>query len=462
MSAGDVHSILYRGEDPLAKASFAPKFDPNKRVQRYWPGKAPDFAGVDSEEEFEAEVGEEDAREVEEITVDTSLQDRRLERIHQAAAEESINERIRRRREELEKIAKENEVLSDSEDDEECTEGRRRSAAKGNDLSKVEEDVVVLGKKTVKKEEDDDAIAARRVKMRERAKAHRMEEESKLEEEAANHQAGNEEVYESSEYDDSESDNDDTMGHALHKPVFVPKTKRNTVQEKELEEMEEIARAEDKKKKLAERKHQSHQLLVDALHREEQEASVMTSIADDVSDNEMPDDADDLNEAEEYELWKIRELKRIKRDKEEREARTRFLEEIERRRGMTDEERRIDDRRLDAGMPMREKKFKYAFMQKYYHRGAFFQDKAVSGQEPLYLRDYAAPVGEDKLDKHTLPHAMKLRRGQFGKQGQSKHTHLMDVDTTDVTAPWSTEVPLNKHAGIKAKHSFERPAGSKK
>jgi hypothetical protein len=44
------------------------------------------------------------------------------------------------------------------------------------------------------------------------------------------------------------------------------------------------------------------------------------------------------------------------------------LNEIERRRHMTDEERREDDKRLDALKPKREKPSKYKFMQKYYHK----------------------------------------------------------------------------------------------
>lgn len=69
-----------------------------------------------------------------------------------------------------------------------------------------------------------------------------------------------------------------------------------------------------------------------------------------------------------YQLWKIRELKRIKRDREEEETHLKELLQIERRRQMTDEERREDDRRLDAKRGDQPKKGKYAFLQKYYHK----------------------------------------------------------------------------------------------
>merc|ERR1719181_2295042 len=118
-------------------------------------------------------------------------------------------------------------------------------------------------------------------------------------------------------------------------------------------------------------------------------------------------------------------------------TRQKELEFIERRRQMTDEERAADDERLDKGHSFYKEAKQFNFMQKYYHRGTFFQDKAVSGEEPLYLRDYHEPLAEEKFDKSLLPKAMQVRRGLFGKKGQVKHTHLTDVDTTDMSAAWA-------------------------
>merc|ERR1719329_1588711 len=104
---------------------------------------------------------------------------------------------------------------------------------------------------------------------------------------------------------------------------------------------------------------------------------------------------------------------------------------------MTDEEREADDKRQDASSNQKEEAKAFNFMQKYYHRGGFFQDKARTGEEPLYLRDYHEPTAEETFDKNLLPKAMQVRRGLFGKKGQVKHTHLTDVDTTDMSAAWS-------------------------
>ena len=90
---------------------------------------------------------------------------------------------------------------------------------------------------------------------------------------------------------------------------------------------------------------------------------------------------DDENEEAEYESWKLRELKRMKRDREEREAREKEAAEIERMRNMTEEERRYELKNNPRQITNKAAKGKYKFMQKYYHRGAYFLDKEVSQPE---------------------------------------------------------------------------------
>ena len=106
----------------------------------------------------------------------------------------------------------------------------------------------------------------------------------------------------------------------------------------------------------------------------------------------MPTDDDDVNETYEYEQWRNRELKRLKLDKDEREEKEREKQEIERRRKMTDVERLEENKRLGTDETERKEKSKYQFLQKYYHKGAFFQNMAKGDEAHIYNRDYNAPV----------------------------------------------------------------------
>ena len=142
--------------------------------------------------------------------------------------------------------------------------------------------------------------------------------------------------------------------------------------------------------------------------------------------------------------------------------------EVERRRNMTDAERRIDTEKAAAEKPTIQKG-KQGFMQKYFHRGAFYQDKAADGTEEIYLRDTNQGTEFDKVDKKALPKVMQRRRGEWGMKGQTKHTHLMDVDTTDKTSGWSQgnnskvwQKYMDKRAGAKDSNNFDRPSTKKK
>jgi microfibrillar-associated protein 1 len=148
------------------------------------------------------------------------------------------------------------------------------------------------------------------------------------------------------------------------------------------------------------------------------------------------DTDDELDEATEFTLWKARELERLKDDRIQRELLFREREEQERIRAMTEEERELYHAKRVARQQAEEKdKPKMAFMQKYYHKGAFFQEAAddafgTAGPDEIYKRDFSAPTAEEKFDKSILPSAMQVRKGKFGRAGQTKWTHLAAEDTS--------------------------------
>jgi microfibrillar-associated protein 1 len=125
-------------------------------------------------------------------------------------------------------------------------------------------------------------------------------------------------------------------------------------------------------------------LVAEAVQKEITQATSSEALNPYDSDENMPDWARDsdqetedrtyLNNQQAYEDWKIRELRRIKRGRDEQKARDLELQEIERRRKMTDAERLEENLRLGSDSTNRKELVAYKFMQRYYHKGAFFRD----------------------------------------------------------------------------------------
>nr|CAB3263778.1 microfibrillar-associated protein 1-like [Phallusia mammillata] len=435
-------------------------------VKRYVAGKRPDWAddemdessdeeqsakfvqsemASDEEEEISAQVRYQRHRADNDVDLH-NVDDRRLRRLMQRDHED-VEERIQRRR------VHEPQVIAHGTDEESEEEVERptRSATHAVALDEESSD---------EEELDEEEIEKRRARLRERARAKRGAEEELLaiptdvKEEDAEKETEMEEEYisdEESEYTDSEDDDGPRL-----KPVFVRKKDRLTIQEREKEEERQRLLALEAKKAAEERKKYSVKL-VEMEARAELEAHSAATGSLDAALGAI--DSDDGNDEAEYEAWKVRELKRIKRDRDEREALEREKEEIERMRNMTEEERRAELRNNPRVVPNQAPKGKYKFLQKYYHRGAFY----INEEETVLARDYTAPTLEDHFDKSILPKVMQVKN--FGRSGRTKYTHLVDQDTTNYDSPWSQEVAgsnrymSNRGGGMK--QNFARPSTKK-
>jgi hypothetical protein len=236
----------------------------------------------------------------------------------------------------------------------------------------------------------------------------------------------------SSSYEtDSEAESSDPGAGAaskpMLKPVFVAAERRETVKEREAAEAEEAAARERKEQRAAERKEESRALLIEAVRKEE-----MGTFDKAVEFGDMPDDDDEVDELDEFDMWKLRELKRVKREREERAAAERERAELERRRNLTDAERAAEDEEFNKGRAgYGKEKQQWKYLQKYYHRGAYFQDEDETGNArmgPVMTQDFGAATGNDRIgDKSAMPAPMQVKN--FGMRSQVKWTHLGAEDT---------------------------------
>ncbi|KAJ3368768.1 Microfibrillar-associated protein 1 [Kappamyces sp. JEL0680] len=167
------------------------------------------------------------------------------------------------------------------------------------------------------------------------------------------------------------------------------------------------------------------------------------------------DDTDLVDPEEEEAAWKIRELLRIKRDREQREYRLVDAEDIERRRNMTDDQI-ASENRSDGKLDVEKKSLR--FMQKYYHKGAFYSGDAEV-EAAMQNVDASAPTLEDHADKLVMPDIMKVKN--FGKRGRTKYTHLVDQDTTGLDIAWAktentSQRVMSQMGGMK--QGFDHPS----
>lgn len=217
------------------------------------------------------------------------------------------------------------------------------------------------------------------------------------------------------------------------------RAQRDTLADRERQEAEEAQLETERLARAAERKQQSKLLVVAELTKEValEKARALQAGAD--SDADMAEEP--LDEELELDLWKLRELKRLKRDRDERKAAEAEEAMTERRRGMTDAEIARDNARLGlervaAGTRTGGDEPSMRFMQRYYHKGAFFVDENAADAD-LRDRDFHAPTGMDRtVDKASLPAVMQVKN--FALKGRTKYTHLVDQDTTrKEDNPWA-------------------------
>ena len=278
------------------------------------------------------------------------------------------------------------------------------------------------------------------------------------------------------ETDTDASDSDDPgggggPGRVMVKPTFVPKRQRETIAEREKVEAEMDAEHERREAHKRKRATESKQLAAIEVDMEKQIAA-MEAANDQGGTNRMSDvdTDDDPDDVAAFEAWQRREQARREQEAEIRRKFVEEREEQERIRRMSEEEKEAwlaANPRENAETGGKEKQ-KLGFLQKYYHKGAFFQEAADDpassmGTDDIYKRDFNQATGADKVDKSALPKAMQVRGDAFGKIGRTKWTHLSAEDTTFAGGDNVWADARNKRVGELAekgagrKQEFQKP-----
>lgn len=445
---------------PQAKDEGAPRVDVTRKVLRYRAGQVPEYVKKVLEEDEDEDDGEKSESVSDDEEAGGDAEDENNDDIFGLTGSSALPQTGLRRR----------NVASGTADPPE-EDQKKEFEVKFEPESENEE----------MEESDGDEDESER-----RARRHRQRRLMDLDASLKNEDIlGGEEEDADEQFEVPSSSSDEEDDRILSKPVFRDRQQRLALEEARQEEDEAIEREQNlADEKAARRLQESKDLLaktVEEMKAKEEKAAARVAMGLDAESEgeseQLPND-EITDEQAEYAAWQDREIARLHRDALAHAAR---VEEVRGFPGahcdfvrhyfrnptwflwirslsmytcthmdsVWQDQQRIKpqaDKELEgrgstgmnkADMERRKQnQVKMNFMQKYYHKGAFYQNVVESGAEVVFDRNFNEAVGEDALDKSLLPKAMHVRRGEFGKKGRSKHTHLADVDTTDRFSLW--------------------------
>jgi len=158
-----------------------------------------------------------------------------------------------------------------------------------------------------------------------------------------------------------------------------------TIEERDRQEMLALEAEKEQAQKKEQRRQETVDIVVSEIKRSLENQPIDSNAM--IATPDMVDDTDIENDEEAFMQWKLRELKRLKRDREESDKYAVVLDliflkifskrfeleriETERRRNLTDAERKAEDEKIKE--KQKPEKEKHVFMQKYFHKGAFYQ-----------------------------------------------------------------------------------------
>ncbi|KAF5864781.1 Microfibrillar-associated protein 1 [Aspergillus alliaceus] len=254
---------------------------------------------------------------------------------------------------------------------------------------------------------------------------------------ALGEEVSEEEEEEETSEDEESSSEDEAPRRVLLRPTFIKKDKRGGQAQNGVGAAPSTAVADsaaDSDVRRAQRQEKADMLVRDQLEKDAIARSAANKQWDDdeleAAEEGGIDDNDGVDPEAEYAAWKLRELKRIKREREAIEAAEKEREEVERRRNLTAEERDREDREYIAKQQEEKEatRGQGGFMQRYFHKGAFFRDDLE--KEGLDRRNVMGARFEDDVSREVLPEYMQIRdMTKLGKKGRTRYKDLRTEDT---------------------------------
>ncbi|THY93368.1 hypothetical protein D6C92_05401 [Aureobasidium pullulans] len=239
-------------------------------------------------------------------------------------------------------------------------------------------------------------------------------------------ESGSEGDSESEDDEEEEESEDEAPTRRFVAPTFVSKAQRKNIAPPKPAEEDAIAEEECRRQEKADALLQA-QIEKDAAARAAGRRAWDDEDPDAIED---VDDTDGLDPEAELAAWKLRELRRVKREREAIEEAEKEREEIERRRNLTAEQREAEDAaHIAAQKEEKEGRGQAGFMQKYHHKGAFFQDDEELAE--ISKRDImGAKFQDDSGNREILPQYMQIRdMTKLGRKGRTKYKDLKAEDT---------------------------------
>lgn len=235
--------------------------------------------------------------------------------------------------------------------------------------------------------------------------------------------SGSDSEEESSE--DEESSSEDEAPKLL-RPVFLKKQERGKAAAP-VKTAEEVAAEEE-----ARREEEARTMIQEQVEqRIAEKAAGKRDWDDDVEDADINaiDDTDGLDLDAEFAAWKLRELKRIKRERVAIEEAEAERAEIERRRNLSAADREAEDRAfIEQQKDERGDRGDMQYMQKYFHKGAFFTDEMK--ELGIDRRNLMGARFEDQTNREVLPEFMQIRdMTKLGKKGRTRYKDMKSEDT---------------------------------